>query len=87
MFDWAAEVRRSRGIIDNQRNAVFLRNRGKCIKIRYVSAGVGDGLAEQCTGISVERRLHRVQIFRVNEFRRPPEPTDRPAELGDCPAV
>ena len=87
MLNGAAEIRRSRGVVDNQRNAVLLRDRGKRIKVRYIPARIGDGLAEQGAGVFVERRLHRVQIFRVNELCGPSEPIDRAAELGDRPAV
>ena len=87
MLDGAAQVGRRRGVVDDQWNAVLVRYCGKRIKVRYIPARVGDGLAKQRAGVFVECRVHRIQIFRVNELGRPSESIDCSAELGDRPAL
>ena len=68
MFDGTAEVGCGGGIVDDQGNAGLVGDLPKGAEIADITAGIGDGFAEDGAGVLVNRGFHRVEIFGVNEF-------------------
>ena len=83
MFDRAAEVRRGRGVINDQRQANLVGNGRDRRQVGHIAAGVRDRFTENRAGVVIHSGLNRGQIFEINKLGRPAEPFDGLAELGD----
>jgi hypothetical protein len=87
MLDRAAQVGRRRGVVDDQRHARIVGDRGHGVEVGDVAARVGDGFAEDRAGVVVDGGLDGVEIVEIDEGRGPAEALDRLAELRDRAAV
>mmetsp|Transcript_24127 Transcript_24127/g.44834 ORF Transcript_24127/g.44834 Transcript_24127/m.44834 type:complete len:218 (-) Transcript_24127:10062-10715(-) len=87
MFDGAAQVGRGRCVVDDQRYFGGVRHSRDRIQIGDVATRVGNRFAENRAGVVINGRLDRIQIVKVDKGRRPPEPLDGLAELGDRAAI
>ena len=79
----AAQVWRGRGVVDNQRNSRRVGNIGHRTHIHDIPARIGNRLAEDGTGVIVNRRLHCIQIVEIDESGGPAKAFDGLAELRD----
>ena len=70
------EVRRRDGVVDDQRDAVAVRDRGDGLDVEDVALRVADGLAEERLGVVLHQRLPGLRVVRVLDEG------DRDAELG-----
>ena len=87
VFDWAAEVGRGRGVVDDQGQARIVGDLRDRIEIGDVAAGVGDGFTENRARVVVDSGGNGVCIIKVYELGRPAETFDRLAELRDRAAI
>ena len=87
MLDRAAEIRRGRRVVDDQRDAGAVGDGCDRRQVGDVAAGVGDGLAEDRSGVVVDRAFDRCGVVEVDERGRPAEALDRLRELGDRSSV
>ena len=87
VFNRAAQVRRGRRVVDDQRNAGVVRDCRNRIKVSDIAAGVGDRFAENGAGVVVNSSFDRVQIVEIDEGTGPTKTFDRLAKLRDRTAV
>ena len=86
-LDGAAQERRGRCVVDDQRHTGGIGDVGDRAHVHDVAAGVRDRLAKDGAGVVVDGRRDRVQIVEVDELAFPAKAFDRMAELRDRPAV
>ena len=63
IFDGPQENRRSHGVIDNQRHAMFMRHLGEAFDIRNVARRISHALAINRAGISVDQFFNIVRVI------------------------
>ena len=63
VFEGPAQERRCHGVVDDQRNAVFVGNVRPALDINHITGRVANGFAEQGAGIVINGFLHRVKII------------------------
>ena len=82
-LDWAAQIWRGCGVVDDQGNARVIGDIGNRAHVHDIAAGVGNRLAKDRLRVVIDRGLHRVQIVKVDKGRGPAETLDRLGELRD----
>ena len=66
-LDRPAEIGRRKGVVDQQRDFRFMRDRGDGGDIEHFEAGIADGLADDKTGVGLDRRPEGVEFARLDE--------------------
>ena len=74
------EIRRGERRVDEERQAVLVRERRHARDVEHVEPGIAERLAEQEACLRADRRLPRVEIARVDERRRDAEARQRVVE-------
>ena len=75
-LDRADQVRRGDRVVDDERDADLVRDRGDGLDVEDVGLRVGDGLAEEQLGVRLDGVAPGLRVVRVGDERR------RDAELG-----
>src|SRR5215469_14469369 len=65
--------RRGDGVVDDEGDAVLVRDLGQPLEIAYVSSGIPDALAKQCTGLAIDESLERGRLIALREPRADPK--------------
>ena len=79
-LDGPHQRRRSRGIVDDQRQAVLVRNGGKLFDVDNVELGVAERLGIDGAGLVVDRRAQAVEVVRVDKADHDAQPRQRVVE-------
>jgi hypothetical protein len=86
-LDRPEKVRRRERVVDDERDAVALRDRGDGGDVQDPVGGVGDRLGEQGAGLRTDRRLPGIRIVDVGDERRvDAEPRDVVAQKAPVPS-
>ena len=83
----AAQVRRRERVVDDQRRAVLVRDRGDGLEVEHGARRVADRLAEERLGLGPQRRAPGVEVARVDEVEVDRELAEEVLELGQRAAV
>ena len=62
VFERPAQERRCHGVVDNQRDAMFVGDIGPALDIHHVTGRVANGFAEQGAGVVINRFLHCLKV-------------------------
>src|SRR5215469_5670837 len=65
--------RRGDGVVDDEGDAMLVRDLGQPLEIAYVSSGIPNTLAKQRTRLAIDESLERVRLVALSESRADPE--------------
>ena len=86
-LDGPQQHRRGDGVVDDQRHALRMRDRGQCLDIADIAGGVADGLAEDRDRILVDQLCDIVGLVRGGEARRHAHARQDVGEERVCRAI
>ena len=86
-LDGLAQIGRGQRIVDDQRQAQFIRKPGHGGNVGDIAARVRDRFAKDRAGVLIHSGAQRVEIVEIDEFRAPAKAADGLAELGDGATV
>ena len=87
IVDRARDVRSSEGVVDHQRNAVFVRDLGDRLDIEHIAARIADRFAIEQLGLGRDGLAEIFGIVRLDEHEIVAEPAHGDIELRECAAV
>src|SRR5215472_15914880 len=61
------EDRRGDSVVDDEGDAMLVRDLGQPLEIAYVPGGIADALAEQCAGLAIDESLERGRLIALRE--------------------
>ncbi len=87
MLDRPAQIGRCHGVVDHQRHAGLMRNRGHLFDIQNVHARIGDGLAIDRARLRRDRFAEILRIVGLHEFHVDSQAAEAHVELRVRAAV
>ena len=86
-LDRAAEERRRKGVVDQQRNLRVMRDLRDIRNIQHLKPGIADGLADHKPRIRLDRGAEFIERARLDEGRRDAEARQRVRQQIDGAAI
>ena len=83
VLDRAAQVRRRQRVVDDQRQAGLVGDRGHARDVDHHAARIGEALDEDRLATRRQRLAEIIRVGRVDEMAGPAELLERQAELGE----
>ena len=78
---------RGKGIVDEERNAGGVGDRGDLRNVEHFQAGIADGLGDHQPGVGADRGAETVEVARLDERGRDAEARQRVGEKIDAAAI
>ena len=87
VLDRPAEIGSSQRVVDDERNARRMGDRGDALDIDHDAAGVGEILDEDRLALGRQRLAEVLRLARIDEMAGPAELLERQPELGERAAI
>src|SRR5215469_12496330 len=65
--------RRGDSVVDDEGDAMLVRDSGQPFEIAYVSSGIANALAKQCTCLAIDKSFKSGRLIALRESRADPE--------------